>query len=224
MRLSLTRLHHDKIVIFGHNAEGFVLRVYDLPPSIMRDCDSKRRYLCLTTSDTFLEWGALVAQFTREGLRNPFTDAFHIPSTPEKMLTLMFSEGSSTEPYERIVRFPLPSAAFLALNTQPRVNDVRVRSPADNSIRLVGIGASGRRAVWLEHNLETTRSRLMKFEIGGFEDGEEGVPKLFHGVLLSPDPPLPFSTDACHSLAFDEATCRLCLGLWDGSLHILDFL
>ena len=88
-------------------------------------------------------------------------------------------------------------------------------------MRLAGIGVTGSRAVWMEHSLETTRSRLMKLEFGRTTRGDV---EMFHGVLLGPDPPLPFSTDACHMLAFDEATCRLCLGLWDGSLRVVDFL
>ena len=215
----MTRLHCDKIAQFGHYAEGFVLRVYDLPPSILHERRSKSKYLNEATTDGLIEWGSLITQFSRAGLRNPFTDAFHIPSAPDKMLTLMFSEGSSSEPYGHIVRFPLSCGTLC-----DKMESVRVRFPTDTSIRLVSIGASGRRAVWLEHSLETTRSRLMKLEIGSIEHGADSGSVLYHGVLLSPDPPLPFSTDACHSLAFDEATCRLCLGLWDGSLHIVDFL
>ncbi len=114
----------------------------------------------------------------------------------------------------RIIHFP-----FDKPSKPPR--DIEVPLPADISIRLVGIGASGRRAVWMEHSLETTRSRIMKLEV---EKTESGGLELYHGELLPPDSPLPFSTDACHMFAFDEATCRLCLGLWDGSLYIVDFM
>ena len=34
--------------------------------------------------------------------------------------------------------------------------------PAESSVRLVRIGATGRRAVWVEHNWETDESQLVR--------------------------------------------------------------
>lgn len=74
--------------------------------------------------------------------------------------------------------------------------------------------------VWLEHDLESGRNRILKFETGGMERGRS---QILHGLLLPPQPDLPFVLSACNALAFDEITGRLCLAFYDGSLHALDF-
>jgi len=90
--------------------------------------------------------------------------------------------------------------------------------PGSTSIEVVKIGTRGHRAVWLEHNWELQQFRLMKLSapVG------HGKPSV--GVLLAPDPELPFSPRECQSLAFDEVTGRVCLGLYTGDLYILDFV
>jgi len=72
--------------------------------------------------------------------------------------------------------------------------------------------------VWLEHDWELQRFRLMKLS------APVGHGKPTVGVLLPPDPELPFSPRECQSLAFDEVTGRVCLGLYTGDLYILDFV
>ena len=77
---------------------------------------------------------------------------------------------------------------------------------------------------WMEHELETGRNRVLKFQMGG-EDWERPHEKMrvVHGLLLPPEPNLPFALNMCNSLAFDEVSGRLCLAFYDGGLHVLDF-
>ncbi len=88
----------------------------------------------------------------------------------------------------------------------------------ESSPQLAQVGALGFRAVWLEHNWETQLNRVMKLVY----DPATGTAKM--GMLLPPDPELPFSPNMCHSLAFDEVTGRLCLGMYDGNVYLLDFV
>ena len=92
------------------------------------------------------------------------------------------------------------------------------------SQQLVMMGTTGRRMVWMEHELETGRNRVLKFQMGG-EDWERPHEKMrvVHGLLLPPEPNLPFALNMCNSLAFDEVSGRLCLAFYDGGLHVLDF-
>jgi hypothetical protein len=107
--------------------------------------------------------------------------------------------------------------------SQPRmIEPRRFTVPGSTSIEVVKIGTRGHRAVWLEHNWELQQFRLMKLSapVG------HGKPSV--GVLLPPDPELPFSPRECQSLAFDEVTGRVCLGLYTGiyifwTLYNLDF-
>lgn len=94
----------------------------------------------------------------------------------------------------------------------------RFTVPGSTSVEIVKIGTRGHRAVWLEHNWELQQFRLMKLS------GPIGGRKPSVGVLLPPDPELPFSPRQCQSLAFDEVTGRVCLGLYTGNLYILDFV
>lgn len=88
----------------------------------------------------------------------------------------------------------------------------------ESSAQLAQVGALGTRAVWLEHNWETQQNCVMKLSY----DPHTGTSTV--GMLLSTAPPLPFSPNMCHSLAFDEVTGRLCLGLYDGNVYVLDFV
>lgn len=104
-------------------------------------------------------------------------------------------------------------------SNQPRtIEPRRFAVPGSTSIELVKIGTRGHRAVWLEHDWELQRFQLMKLSapVG------HGKPSV--GVLLHSDPELPFTPRECQSLAFDEVTGRVCLGLYKGDLYILDFV
>lgn len=102
---------------------------------------------------------------------------------------------------------------------QPRMIEPRKFTvPGSTSIEFVKIGTRGHRAVWLEHHWELQRFRLMKLSV----PVGHGKPSV--GVLLPSDPELPFSPRECQSLAFDEVTGRVCLGLYKGDLYILDFV
>ena len=104
-------------------------------------------------------------------------------------------------------------------SSQPRIIEPRrFAVPRSTSIEAVKVGTRGHRVVWLEHNWDLQQFRLMKLSapVG------RGKPSV--GVLLPPDPELPFSPRECQSLAFDEVTGRVCLGLYTGDLYILDFV
>lgn len=206
--LPQARVQNGRMIVFGYRRKEFVVRIYELPSWLSQGAQARED----------VTWGKLVSQRSYP-LGKGMIDTVHIPSLSVHHLTIMvFNESDPSQPSARVVCFPLDDEGS---SPPPRVTNARVPLPLDTSIRSVSIGTTGRRAVWMEHNLDTTRTRLMKMELGSVHDG---TPELFHGILLPPDAPLPFSTDACHSLAFDEATCRLCLGLWDGSLRVVDFL
>ena len=102
---------------------------------------------------------------------------------------------------------------------EPRmIEPRRFTVPESTSIEVVKVGTRGHRAVWLEHNWELQKFRLVKLSV----PVGHGKPSL--GVLLPPDPELPFTPRECQSIAFDEVTGRVCLGLYTGDLYILDFV
>lgn len=88
----------------------------------------------------------------------------------------------------------------------------------ESSAQLAQVGALGIRAVWLEHSWETQQNRIMKLSY------DPWTRSAAVGMLLPPEPELPLSPNRCHSLAFDEVTGRLCLGMYDGKLYLLEFV
>ena len=83
---------------------------------------------------------------------------------------------------------------------------------------LVRLGTSGRRAVWAEYKWDSDDVQINRMDCGS-----SGRSHSFHSVLLPPDPGLPFKPRECRSIAFDEATGRLCLGLYNGNIYVLDY-
>ncbi|KAI0091176.1 hypothetical protein BDY19DRAFT_934258 [Irpex rosettiformis] len=217
---ALTRLHKNHIVIFGHSAEGFACHTYELPPILLRNYTPFTASFSSYSPADALAWGPLVADNTcaNDKFENLFPEPRTVPPISNDTLAFIAVQGSRAN----LVRFHLDVQSPTAMGSaKSRAHPLPVVLPPDTSIRLVGVGGSGRRAVWMEHNFETTRSQLMRLEVLHDDPKRSQV---MYKVLLPPDPPLPFSTDACQALAFNESSCRLCFGLWDGSLHLVDFL
>jgi hypothetical protein len=83
------------------------------------------------------------------------------------------------------------------------------------SAPLACVGMTGRRAVWFERHWERDEVSLMRLSHSTIGSTA--------GVLIGPSPALPFTPAACHSMAFDEVTGRLCVGLETGELYVLDY-
>ena len=208
------------MIVFGRVNEDFVVRVYELPSTILRgSCgEPHTSTLHAVQEEAEIEWGPMLQQL-QVPLGTSLVDSIYVPSRFTSALAVfVVDDRYENQPIGRILSYSLDDHKW---GTRQAVRSDIMCLPVDTSVRLVGVGATGFRAVWMEYSFETTRSRLMKMEFGLNSEGEL---EIYHGVLLPADPPLPFSMDACHMLAFDEATGRLCLGLWDGGLHVVDFL
>lgn len=117
-----------------------------------------------------------------------------------------------------IVRYPLSDLEPTVVNTRAMTLK-HLPTSSDTSTELIQVGSLGRRAVWLEHNLDTRQKRVMKMSYDPSTD------RLETGVLFPANgPALPFSPTTCHCMAFDEVTGRLCMGLYDGNLYMMDFV
>lgn len=55
------------------------------------------------------------------------------------------------------------------------------------------------------------------------EGGEDEKSAFSVGVLLPPNPSLPFVPEGITCMTFDETTGRLCVGLITGDLWVLDY-
>lgn len=84
---------------------------------------------------------------------------------------------------------------------------------------LVQLGTCGHRAVWLQQPLESDDVHVYRLDYDAASQRLSPVT-----VLLPPEPGLPFKPRDCRTLAFDEATGRLCVGLYDGSIYVLDYV
>ncbi|KAF9777499.1 hypothetical protein BJ322DRAFT_1015641, partial [Thelephora terrestris] len=211
------RLAHGQIILVGILNQSFAMRIYGLP-------------------DTIFPGNTTCPESQGEGL-GPIAFSFNVIPTPSLSLPdFAISDSINIPRFGRCSRLSMVSfdvrgshigggnlVHFCTENlngggqppSQPQVIEPRkFVVPGSTSIEFVKIGTRGHRAVWLEHDWESQRFRLMKLS----------APVASSGVLLPPDPELPFSPRECQSLAFDEVTGRVCLGLYTGSLYILDFV
>lgn len=157
-----------------------------------------------------------VTQF-EEPLRS--TDCYDdssISSPSRRSISTIFGSMRRGYGYGQITHFPLDTTSnIISPRSKSRVHSYHF-SAQDASLSLPQIGATGRRAVWLEHNWEEQQKRIMRYERS---ESSESVSE-----LISNYPDLPFVPNACSSLAFDEVSGRLCVSLMNGELYLLDFL
>lgn len=104
----------------------------------------------------------------------------------------------------------------LPLSKQMKPSTSIFKTPPKTTVDVTCLGGSGRRAVWLRRHWETDNFELMR---GNFSrDGSLKVRSLF-----PKDMALPFEIQSCLSLAFDEATGRVYVGLNTGGLYVTNF-
>jgi hypothetical protein len=89
---------------------------------------------------------------------------------------------------------------------------------ASASAELVCLGETGSRAVWLERRWTSDEYTLMKASFS-----PDGTNPVVVEPLLARGSALPFELHMCQSLAFEEATGRVCLAIYTGELYILQF-
>ncbi|KAL6302367.1 hypothetical protein BKA93DRAFT_736997 [Sparassis latifolia] len=211
-------LHEGHILLLGKIEYSLVLRIYRLPellhqvltvPDNMQDSLSGQ-----ALEYEYLDLGAVLAEYAEplsQGLRR-VSDIACTSSTSYSFLSVMVFDPTLGHPgVGQVFRFPLNVDG-------PRLPVVSkcFLTPPDVSAQLAQVGATGRRAVWLEHNWEIQQKRVMRYRL---VDGKPVVDE-----LLPPDPQLPFTPNTCHSLAFDEVSGRLCMGLYNGDVYVLDFV
>lgn len=193
-----------------------MLRIYRLPDNmwqgkILADAiDGKG-----TPEDDFIDLGNPIAEFlssTPAGMHDVATVSTAGPTGLALMIFHSFNGMERATGHIMRFRLSRSSDTIRMLGTQMQ----SLQLQQEVSAELADIGATGRRAVWLEHNWETQQKRLMRFEA---QDGCDAI-----GILLPSNPGLPFAPHACHSIAFDEVTGRLCLGFYNGDLYVLDFV
>jgi len=215
------RIQRGLIYLFDHSKGTVVIRVYHLPLRARfgghrqgREDDGHRDYLDL---------GQTVAQYQHtlpDGMRTS-EDALYIPqSFTSSIPVVMFDVASTSTP---LAISQVGYIAYVSLQNpqEPEssgTDSVCIPFQSGSAQILVRIGTTGRRMVWLEHDLETGRNKMMKLLCRGCSQDT------LYGVLIPSQPNLPFSLNTCSILAFDEASGRLCLGFYDGSIHVLDFV
>ncbi|OCH95392.1 hypothetical protein OBBRIDRAFT_883950 [Obba rivulosa] len=211
------RLRDGYIFLTGRLGAAVVLRIYKLPQNVMDSATRSTRAMGdkRSSEDAFVDLGDAVAEFlssTSAGMH----DVAQVSSASSTGLALIIfhSFNGMERATGHIMRFRFARSYDSIKMLETQMQCLQLQQEA--SAQLADIGATGRRAVWLEHNWETQQKRLMRFEA---QDECEPL-----GVLLPPDPGLPFAPHACHSLAFDEVTGRLCLGFFNGDLYVVDFV
>ncbi|KAI0313752.1 hypothetical protein OF83DRAFT_1140038 [Amylostereum chailletii] len=218
-RLSV-KLTSDRVILVGATTDTIVVRVLNLPHGLATSADDrsfKYRPSLDNEDDRFEDYGHL-AELSISSCPNPIdsdTFIYHSITMPDTVSLLFFDLQDALPGHGHLVR--LFFGGEDAQNEAMR-QDQPFPFPAESSVKLVRIGITGRRAVWVEQNWETDDFRIMRSHFPLEDPASSAV-----SVLLPPNPALPFTPRSCQSLAFDETTGRLCCGLFNGDLWILDF-
>ena len=239
------RLSHGYIILIGVLHHTFAMRIHELPSSIFAREPNCHSTLKDISHDDIDGLGRLAAEYHVANVPCDSTPDFVISDSiniPERLLCpelslMVFHVHDVVSGQGHLARFSVynPSEEFM---TEPQLEIILPQTflvPPATSMEIVKLGTKGYRAVFLEHNWEKQQFRLMKLSAAVGMDVKPNV-----GVILPPDPELPFSPRECQSLAFDEVslpkftptkpnrcpkvTGRLCLGLYTGDLYILDFV
>ena len=224
------RVWGDFLFLVGEVESNFAVRVYRLPQPFASASASPRRTPppspeSPSTSDeeedhyAYTDLGPMVSQYT--GPKHMTFPGHHIaqisPSnSPSSLSAVMFYH--SVHPHSaKLLRFSFDVSQEAVSLSETSCKQFPMGD--QSSAQLAQVGSLGTRAVWLEHSWESQQNRVMKLSY----DPRTGVANV--GVLLCQmRDSLPFSPDKCHSLAFDEATCRLCVGMYNGPVYVLDFV
>ena len=203
--------HNEHLIFLGPARHSIILRVYALPTALHP-----------TSPGEPLDLGSMLSQY-EQPLRHDsqFQDIIRVsaPSAASISALVICSFHDTSPRVGQVTRFPLPSRG-----RAPRLPGATryFNMPSHVSAQLALVGPAGR-AVWVEHDWETQKKRVVRFQMR--KDGWEG-----QGVsdavsaLLPTDAALPFLPDTAHSLAFDEVSGRVCIGLFNGEIYVMDFV
>ncbi|KAI0635949.1 hypothetical protein C8Q77DRAFT_1155689 [Trametes polyzona] len=221
------RVWGDYLFLVGEVNEDFAVRVYRIPNPFSTPPGGSPRASPPAAANpaddvdddyAYTDLGPMVAQFT--GPTPMAVPGHHIaqvsPATSSPSLAAVMFYHSVHPHSAQLLRFSFdvePDAVSLT-----GMSSKEFPIGDESSAQLAQVGALGVRGVWLEHNWETQQNRVMKLAY------DPHTRKAEVGMLLPPLPELPFTPNMCHSLAFDEVSGRLCLGMYDGNVYVLDFV
>lgn len=216
------------------DSRSLLVRIHKLPPSM--DLNEKRR--TITWSQKLAELSELeppIREYQTRQMMRSFD--YHLSENAElcsttpgsTRLSFISFNSHSDNAYDpgvgyiytteldfspRVQDTPDPESESPPLQ---RIHDHKFSTTADTAVGYVCVGTSGRRAVWLQRSWDTDEFKLMKLSFSRDEIRPQARP------LIPKYLALPFLTQACQALAFDEVTGRVCIGLDTGDIYVLDF-
>ncbi|KAJ7637740.1 hypothetical protein DFH06DRAFT_1478714 [Mycena polygramma] len=205
-----------QLVIVGiHNESTLVVRTHDLPPAIFKQIPPNS-----TPSQPTLSAESLpdsTAQF-ESPLAISDVDFWYLSadSTHTSRISSISFHSLVRMAKDYIFHFPLDGRMDEGIIAKPSVSTFTTDSSA--SAEIVCLGETGSRAVWLQRRWTSDEYTLMKATFS--PNGRE--PAVVQ-PLLARHLALPFELHRCQSLAFEEATGRVCLAVHTGELWLLQF-
>lgn len=178
-----------------------------------------------THSDsTFIDLGSPMVKYEHDlsPSHRSHADMLYVPQKFGSTIPVVMFDISGTHARRRVgyvIHFPLQVGSSNdggSGNSKPieAARTVCIPCVEDTSELHIEIGIIGHRLIWVEHDLESSWERVMKFE-----ESVSGST-----VLIPSRPDLPFEIGVYSGIAIDEATGRLGLSFHDGSIYVLDYV
>ncbi|CAA7266846.1 unnamed protein product [Cyclocybe aegerita] len=214
------RIYSEFIALVGVYNEQLKVQVRELPMNILSG--EPISHLSPTDLIPVEDWKSSVVDYDTPRDRNLeiYTTAEPLYQTSLESISVMVAHSPFSTMQRgkvNVFHFPVDTSKRdqRFSNWEP---DYTFTTPPNVTLEPTCLGKTGRRAVWLEHQWNTDDFRLMK---GSFIPTGDAPP---HAVLLRPaEMALPFEPHTCRSLAFEESSGRVWIGVHTGDIYILEF-
>ncbi|KAJ3734326.1 hypothetical protein DFJ43DRAFT_1152521 [Lentinula guzmanii] len=211
------RLFPDSFLLLSgvEGPQNLVLRIYDTT-SILKGLKHSNSDFSASRQSL----GTPCAKYSSSALGSRSQEYKLSASHLSTVAALIFPSGTSN----RFVRFPVHSdnEGVTRFGHQSELQSHTFHKPrnVETYPEFISLGHRGQRAVWLERKWDEESDRI-RFNLmkGSFPSDHSGDVDV--GPLLREHIALPFVVDTCQSMAFDEATGRIFLGLYTGEIYVL---
>lgn len=218
------RIGKKFLVVSFIRQKKLVLRVHDLANIIQQLLSCQKTAEPLPVGEASVEHETPSLPFDTS-LINSLVDyllsAETLGSDLTHIVSLSFHEGQHGSPGSAYVfRFPL-GREFTGQHVSVRKFSTRAYYATVETAQMPCFGNSGRRAVWLEHQWDDTQTYVDQYFLMKATFPSDPEERATIGPLLDRSIALPFEMHTCRSIAFHEATGRICLGLHTGDLYLM---
>ncbi|EGN99271.1 hypothetical protein SERLA73DRAFT_182190 [Serpula lacrymans var. lacrymans S7.3] len=213
-------LYPQRIALVSSGMAGLTMTVYSLPQAVLnhepsKDANTLPHALPRQTLEPLTQKYCMCGE---GGPRDSFfSDVLQHPKLPPPGISVLsFQESDASMAHFSVDLICTKDQQPVKLRPHGQV-------ACSNGVTNAYLGATGRRAVWVERNWQGDEYVVIKkWSLSRTDDKEQSCSG--PSALIPNFSCLPFDPRDCYTMAFDETTCRVCIGLASGEMYVLDII